>query len=208
MVLRDLSMLHCQCHGCWWPVNKRSQGISSHGIDSVPQTPGIYGTSLSDRRVNTLWPRQNGHHFADDIPALVQVMAWCCPGNKPLSEAIMISFPMHICVTGPQWVKFYTVLSTICSDVFIIVNIVGWMWLQMLEYEIEICGYYNNDYHFIYIIGLCLHGIGSGLSPVWCQTTIWTLTDLMSITILPSWTNFHEIWIEMINARQIFKKRI
>ena len=72
-----------------------------------------------------LRPRQNGRHFPDDIfkwffwnenvsiaikislkfvpkgpinniPALVQIMAWCRPGDKPLSEAMMVSFPTHI----------------------------------------------------------------------------------------------------------------
>ena len=81
--------------------------------------------------INTLRPRQNGRHFADDIfrciffneigcilinislksvpngpinniPALVQIMAWCRPGDKPLSEPMMVSLPTHICVTRPQ----------------------------------------------------------------------------------------------------------
>ena len=85
-------------------------------------------------RVNTLRPRQNGHYFADDIfkgillnenvlisikislkfilkgpinniAALVQVMAWRRPGDKPLSEPMMVSLLMHICVTRSQWVK-------------------------------------------------------------------------------------------------------
>ena len=84
--------------------------------------------------VNTLRPRQNGRHFAEDIfkyiflnenvwvpikislkvvpkgrinniPALVQIMAWRRPGDKPLSEPMMVSLPTHICVTRPQWVK-------------------------------------------------------------------------------------------------------
>ena len=83
---------------------------------------------------NTLRPRRNGQHFADDIfkriffnenawisieiplkfvpkgpiyniPALVQIMAWRRPGDKPLSEPMMDSLPTHICVTRPQWVK-------------------------------------------------------------------------------------------------------
>ena len=86
------------------------------------------------RRVNTLRPRQNGCHFVADIlnciflnenvwisikislnfvskgpinniPALVQIMAWCHPGNMPLSEPMMVSLPTHICVTRPQWFK-------------------------------------------------------------------------------------------------------
>ena len=84
--------------------------------------------------VNTLRPRQNGRHFADDsfkriflnenvrisikislkfvpkgpinnIPALVLIMAWRRPGDKPLSEPMMVSLPTHICVTRPQWVN-------------------------------------------------------------------------------------------------------
>ena len=84
-------------------------------------------------RFNTLRPRQNGRHFADDIfkcifvneniwipikislrfvpsgpinniPALVQILAWRRPGDKPLSEPRMESLLTHICVTRPQWV--------------------------------------------------------------------------------------------------------
>ena len=38
-------------------------------------------------------------------PALVQIMAWCRPGDKPLSEPMMVSLPTHICVARPQWVN-------------------------------------------------------------------------------------------------------
>ena len=84
--------------------------------------------------LNTLRPRQNGHLFADDtfkriflnenvgisiktsfkfvpkgpiynIPALVQIMAWRRPGDKPLSEPMMVSLLTHICVSRPQWVN-------------------------------------------------------------------------------------------------------
>ena len=84
--------------------------------------------------VNTLTPRQNERHFADDIfkcillnenvcittknslkfvpkgpinniPALVQIMAWRRPGDKPLSEPMLVCLPTHICVTRPQWVN-------------------------------------------------------------------------------------------------------
>ena len=76
-------------------------------------------------------PEQNGQHFADDIfqhiyfnenvwisinfslkfvsrcpinniPALVQIMAWRRPGDKPLSEPMMFILLTHICVTRPQ----------------------------------------------------------------------------------------------------------
>ena len=83
---------------------------------------------------NTLRPRQNRRHFADDtfkhiflnenvrisikislkfVPkgpfnnnsALVQIKAWRRPGDKPLSEPMMVRSLAHICVTRPQWVK-------------------------------------------------------------------------------------------------------
>ena len=84
--------------------------------------------------LNTLRPRPNGRHLADDIfkcifrnenvwisinislkvvtmglidniPALVQIMAWRRSGDKPLSEPMMDSLLTHICVTRPQWVN-------------------------------------------------------------------------------------------------------
>ena len=90
----------------------------------------LYGVNW----VNTLRPRQNGRHFPDNtfkriflngnvriwikislkfvpkgpinnIPAMVQIMAWRRPGDKPLSEPMVVSLPTHICVARPQWVK-------------------------------------------------------------------------------------------------------
>ena len=84
--------------------------------------------------LNSLRPRQNGRYFADDtfkrillnenvriwiknslkfvpkgpinnIPALVQIMAWRRPGDKPLSEPMIVSLSTHVCVTRPQWVN-------------------------------------------------------------------------------------------------------
>ena len=40
----------------------------------------------------------------NNIPALVRIMAWCRPGNKPLSEPKMVRLPTHICITRPTWV--------------------------------------------------------------------------------------------------------
>ena len=39
----------------------------------------------------------------NNIPTLVQIMAWRRPGNKPLSEPMMVSLLTHICITQPQW---------------------------------------------------------------------------------------------------------
>ena len=43
----------------------------------------------------------------DRKPALLQIMAWCPAGHKPLSEPMMVSLLTHICVTRPQGVKLY-----------------------------------------------------------------------------------------------------
>ena len=40
-----------------------------------------------------------------NIPTLVQIMAWCRLGDRPLSESRMVSLLTHICVARPQWVK-------------------------------------------------------------------------------------------------------
>ena len=38
----------------------------------------------------------------NNIPALVQIMAWRRPGDKPLSEPMMIILLTHICVARPH----------------------------------------------------------------------------------------------------------
>ena len=41
----------------------------------------------------------------NNIPTMVQIMAGRRPGDKPLSEPMVVSLPSHICVARPQWVK-------------------------------------------------------------------------------------------------------
>ena len=100
--------------------------------------------------LNTLRPRQNGLHFADNIfrhiffnenfwisikisltfvpkgpiyniPALVQIMARRLPGDEPLSEPMMDSLPTHICVTRPQWVN--ADVTSLCIEF-------NWIWIM------------------------------------------------------------------------------
>ena len=40
----------------------------------------------------------------NNIPALVQMMAWRRPGNKPISGPMMVSLVTHICIT--QWNQY------------------------------------------------------------------------------------------------------
>ena len=41
----------------------------------------------------------------NNIPSLVQIVAWRQWGDKPLSEQMMVSLLTQICVTRSQWVK-------------------------------------------------------------------------------------------------------
>ena len=72
--------------------------------------------------VNTLSilrSRQNGRSITDifkpiffvtegpinPIPALLQIMAWCRPGEKPLSDPMLTWSPTLVCVSWSQWVN-------------------------------------------------------------------------------------------------------
>ena len=53
----------------------------------------------------------------NNTSALVELMAWRRPGDKPLSEPMMVSLPTHICVTRPQWVNitsYFSIPELIC----------------------------------------------------------------------------------------------
>ena len=112
-----------------------------HGTESIVDVGPI---SVS---INSLRPRLNRRPFADDIfkciflnenewilprislkfvlkvrfnniPALFQIMAWCRPGDKPLSEPMTVSSLTHVCVTWPQWVK--AISCNIASRTYIV----------------------------------------------------------------------------------------
>ena len=48
----------------------------------------------------------------DNNSALVQIMTWRQPGDKPLSGPIMVSWRTHIFVTPPQWVNIILDVNT------------------------------------------------------------------------------------------------
>ena len=126
----------------WWLVYWRI--YASLGLNELMYLSTCTHTMLKHLSVNkelfkkysfnTLRPKQNGHHFADDIckwlflnenvwipikisltfvplglinniPVLVQIMAWRRPGDKPSSEPILVSLRTHVCVTRPRWVN-------------------------------------------------------------------------------------------------------
>ena len=41
-------------------------------------------------------------------------MAWRRPGDKPLSEPMLVNSLTHICVTRPQWIKIWNLDTTLC----------------------------------------------------------------------------------------------
>ena len=43
----------------------------------------------------------------NDIPALVQMHAWHWPGDKPLSEPMMVTLSMYICIAQHPWYDKY-----------------------------------------------------------------------------------------------------
>ena len=45
----------------------------------------------------------------NNIPTLIQIMAWRQPGDKPLFEPMMVNLLTHICVTRPHWVNSFVV---------------------------------------------------------------------------------------------------
>ena len=52
-----------------------------------------------------------------NITSLVQIMAWRRPGDKSLSEPLMVRLPMHICVTRPQCVNKKSLIKLIHTRV-------------------------------------------------------------------------------------------
>ena len=111
----------------WSLLTNMDQMTSFRAADEISR-------NIAAECFNTLRPRQNGRHFADDIfkciflnqnlwipikislkvvpkglinniPPLVQIMAWRRPGDKPLSEPMMVRLKTHTCVTRPQWVN-------------------------------------------------------------------------------------------------------
>ena len=128
---REFSILNFRWVSEWYPILQPSGWVKDHGgIDTTARISENYV-------INTLRPRQNGRHLSDDIferiflnenvwisinislkfvprgqinniPTLVQVMAWRRAGDKPLSEPMMVRLPTHICVTRPQWFKSST----------------------------------------------------------------------------------------------------
>ena len=165
--------------------------------------------------INSLRPRLNKRHFADDIfkciflnenvwillkislkfvpkvrinniPTLVQIVAWRRPGDKPLSEPMLVILLTHICVTRPQWVKDSILLEKdmhifMYTCISVVENI-------LLTYVKEVCMLFP----VFWILHIQKQQLKSNkyLLPVtWKPMPIWALTKFC--TFLNSRTSIH-----------------
>ena len=102
---KDLIIWQSQYHGYWWPVDSRSQGISSHGIDLAL----LKYLSRSTRKVNTSWPSDtkiwvnigSGNGLLPD-------------GTKPLPEPMLTLSLMRFC--GIYWELLSWIMSLKIMD--------------------------------------------------------------------------------------------
>ena len=68
----------------------------------------------------------------NNIPALASLMACRCPDNKPLSEPMVVSLLLHICVTRPEWVKRLHAMITVIFAGFL--TVFDW-WTQSVALD-------------------------------------------------------------------------
>ena len=115
-----------------WEWNEISIEFDGKLVYKTGPRMSYWGASPYSHHVNTLRPRPNRDDIfkciflnenvwisikislkfvpkgpINNIPALVQIMAWRRWGDKPLSEPMMVSLPTHICVTRLQWVNHF-----------------------------------------------------------------------------------------------------
>ena len=159
------------------------------------------------RKVNSLRSRRDRRHFADDIfkcvflnenawvslrislkfvpkvrinniPSLVQIMAWRRPGDKPLSESMVVSLPTHICVTRPQWVKYKTLV---------------WPLIYMAMPEIEwIC----TSLSYLCNGEKCTEYMISCTKPLrWCWKHLATMPSIYMIAVGKNWKWYERHWL-------------
>ena len=137
-------------------------------------------------------------------------MAWRRPGDKPLSEPMMVSLLTHICVTRPQWVK----VSTKCRPQASLQLFPTLSPLHSHAYSVVIVTIDHNNVfknciltHWGSLTHICISELNiidsdNGLSPGRRQAIISTNAGILLIR--PLETNFSEILIG--NQTFSFKK--
>ena len=66
-------------------------------------------------------------------------MAWRRPGDKPLSEPMLVSLLTHICVTRPQWVNVFQNMETENGNRFLQTTVLKAILLKTLLAHFLLC---------------------------------------------------------------------
>ena len=94
--------------------------------------------------------------WTNNISALVQIMAWHSPGNKPLSELI------HIWVTRPQWVntlRWGWNRQHFTDDIFKHIFFNENVWISIIvSLKFVPKGLINNNPSILWMMAWCLTG--------------------------------------------------
>ena len=59
----------------------------------------------------------------NNIAASVQIMVWRRPGNRPVSEPMIVNLLTHICATRPQWVNCWRPVWMCASHSYLRINV-------------------------------------------------------------------------------------
>ena len=97
--------------------------------------------------------------WINNIPAMVQIMAWCWPGDKPsVSVPMMAHLLTHICITRPQWGKKWHICSkeNPIVKIHIVISYIGKTWYRnraLIFTSCLILGEYSSGiYAIMYLI--------------------------------------------------------
>ena len=104
LILRDLTMWHLLSLTQWGRDTFVSQTTLSNAF------PWMKNARISFKISLKFVPKGS----INNISALVQIMAWRRPGEKPLSETMIVCLKTHICVTRPQWVNSWVITILFC----------------------------------------------------------------------------------------------
>ena len=150
-------MWHSFCSGCWhlwrWKGYKYfSRDFSTHwDRDEIATISGRHfqmhfwseNAWISIKISQKFIPKGPAY----DIPALVQIMVWYRPGDKPLSGPMMFSLRTHICVTWPWVIRFDQNSSTIMVHVVYLKGFLMHWWVMLFSYVIL---YFHSNWHGVY----------------------------------------------------------
>ena len=97
--------------GCEY--SRMSKIIFTQLIEAETNCPPLFQTTISktfswmkmyEFRWRFHWICLRGSNN-NNIPALAWIIAWCQPGDRPLSEPMMVNLLTHVCATQPQdWI--------------------------------------------------------------------------------------------------------